>query len=86
MFPKHSSGRPRRCLRGRSSSIQLIRHFVEGHVLLANQEFADGLTIAEYLALDDEQEATLWDRWYTEADREVGHIIAEASPDALPPR
>lgn len=65
---------------------QLIRDFVQGRLLLAHQEFAKGLTVAEYLALSDEQEAALWDRWHTEADRQVGHIIAEASPDALPPR
>jgi predicted transcriptional regulator len=66
--------------------VQLIRDFVQGRLLLADQEFAEGLTVAEYVALNDEQEAALWDRWYTEADRQVGHIIAEASPDALPPR
>lgn len=66
--------------------VQLIRQFVEGRLLLADQEFAEGLTVAEYLALSDEEEVALWNRWYAEADRQVGHIIAEASSDALPPR
>jgi len=66
--------------------VQLIRDFVKGRLLLADQEFTEKLTVAEYLALSDEQEAALWDRWYREADRRVGTIIAEASPDALPPR
>jgi hypothetical protein len=65
--------------------IQLIHHFVEGRLLLADREFADGLTVAEYLVLSNEDEAALWD-WYTEADRQVGHVVAEAGPDALPPR
>jgi predicted transcriptional regulator len=66
--------------------VQLIRDFVQGQLLLPTQEFAEGLTIAEYLALNDEQEDALWERWFTEADRQVGHIVAEASRDALPPR
>ena len=66
--------------------IQLIQDFVQGRLLLANQEFADGLTVTEYLALSDEQEAALWDRWFNEADQQVDHIIADARPDALPPR
>jgi len=66
--------------------IQLIHHFVEGRLLLADREFADGLTVAEYLALSDDDEAALWERWYTEADWQVGHVVAEAGPDALPPR
>lgn len=56
--------------------VQLIRQFVEGRLLLADQEFAEGLTVAEYLALSEEEEAALWDRWYAEADRQVGHIVA----------
>lgn len=66
--------------------IRLIRDFVQGRLLLADQEFAEGLTVAEYLALSDEEEAALWDRWYREADRQVGQTIAEVRPDALPPR
>lgn len=65
--------------------VQLIRRFVEGQLLLPDQEFAEGLTVAEYLALSDKQEAALWDRWYIEADRNVEHVVAEAGPDALPP-
>jgi len=66
--------------------VKLIRDFVQGRLLVADQEFAEGLTVAEYLGLSNEQEEALWDRWYMEADRQVRHIIAEASPNALPPR
>lgn len=66
--------------------IQLIRDFVQGRLLLADQEFAEGMTVAQYLALSEEQENALWERWFAEADQHAGHIVAEASPDAIPPR
>jgi len=66
--------------------MQLIRSFVQGQLLLPNQECAEGDTVAEYLALSEQQEAALWEHWFAAADRQVGHLIAEASPDALPPR
>jgi hypothetical protein len=54
--------------------------------VLPKQEYAAGLTVADSLALNDEEEEALWHRWFAEADRWVGAILAEVGPDALPPR
>jgi hypothetical protein len=65
---------------------QLVQSFVQGRIVLPDQEFAEGLTIAGYLALNNEEEEALWDRWFAEADQQVGNIMAEAGPNAVPPR
>ncbi|RME42502.1 MAG: hypothetical protein D6791_17590 [Chloroflexi bacterium] len=65
--------------------IRLVRLFVEGQLLLPELELAEGITVEEYLRLTDAEEAALWERWSEEARRQVSPIIAEASPDALPP-
>jgi predicted transcriptional regulator len=65
---------------------KLIREFVAGRVVLSGQAIAEGISVAEYLALSNEEEEALWDQWSAEADRQVGSIIAEAASNALPPR
>ncbi len=65
--------------------IRLVRLFVEGRLLLPETELAEGITVEEYLGLSEAEEAALWERWFREAHKQVKHIIAEASPDALPP-
>jgi hypothetical protein len=65
---------------------RLIREFVAGRVVLSGQALAEGISVAEYLALSDEEEDALWSQWSAEADRQVGSIIAEAASHALPPR
>ena len=65
---------------------KLVREFAAGRVVLSDHTMADGITVAEYLALSDEEEDALWDSWTAEAERQVGSIIAEAASNALPPR
>jgi len=65
---------------------QLVRLFVEGRLLLPDSEFAEGLTVAEYLALSDAEEAALWDAWEQQAHRKTHHIMRDAKPNAIPAR
>jgi hypothetical protein len=50
---------------------QLVRDFVQGRILRLDQDFAEGMTVADYLALNDEEDKALWDRWVAEADQFV---------------
>lgn len=63
--------------------LQLIRSFVDGKLLLPQQDFAAGISVSEYLSLTEDQEDSLWSDWSNEAEQQVGHLIAEVDPDAL---
>ncbi len=65
---------------------RLVRLFVEGRLLLPDAEFADGILVAEYLALSDAEEAALWDAWEQQARAHTHHIMREAKPNAIPAR
>jgi hypothetical protein len=65
---------------------KLIEGFVEGHTLLEEEEFAEGLTVGEYLDLSEEEKDALWARWERVAEQRVGYAVKDAKPDALPPR
>jgi hypothetical protein len=65
---------------------KLIEQFVEGQSVLEAQEFADGLTVREYLDLPEEEKDALWLKWEKVAEQQVGYIVKDAKPDALPPR
>ena len=62
---------------------KLIEQFVEGQSVLEAQEFADGLTVREYLDLSEEEKDTLWSKWEKVAEQQVGYIVKDAKPDAL---
>jgi hypothetical protein len=65
---------------------KLIERFIEGRSVLEEQEFADGLTVEEYLVLSEEEKDALWSKWEKVAEQKVGYIVKDAKPDALPPR
>ena len=65
---------------------RLIEEFVEGRTLLEEEEFAEGLTVGEYLDLSENEKDTLWARWEKVAEQEVGYLVQDITPDALPPR
>jgi hypothetical protein len=65
---------------------KLIEEFVEGRTLLEEEEFAEGLTVGEYLDLSENAKDALWARWEKVAEQEVGYPVKDAKPDALPPR
>jgi len=65
---------------------KLIERFVEGQPISEGQEFADGLTVGEYLDLSEEEKDALWSKWEKVAEKQVGYIVKDAKPDALPPR
>lgn len=65
---------------------KLIEEFVEGHTLLKEEEFAEGLTVGEYLDLSENEKDVLWARWEKVAEQEVGYLVKDVKPDALPPR
>ena len=65
---------------------KLIEQFIEGQSVLEAQEFADGLTVGEYLDLSEEEKDALWSKWERVAEQKVGYIVKDAKPDALPPR
>lgn len=65
---------------------KLIEQFIEGQSVLEGQEFADGLTVGEYLDLSEEEKDALWSKWEKVAEQQVGYIVKDAKPDALPPR
>ncbi len=65
---------------------KLIERFIEGRSVLEEQEFANGLTVGEYLDLSEEEKGALWSKWETVAEQQVGYIVKDAKPDALPPR
>ena len=65
---------------------KLIEQFIEGQSVLEAQEFADGLTVGEYLDLSEEEKNALWSKWEKVAEQKVGYIVKDAKPDALSPR
>ena len=65
---------------------KLIEQFIEGQSVLEAQEFADGLTVGEYLDLSEEEKDALWSKWEKVAEQKVGYIVKDAKPNALPPR
>ena len=65
---------------------KLIEQFIKGQSVLEAQEFADGLTVKEYLDLSEEEKDALWSKWEKVAEQQVGYVVKDAKPDALPPR
>ena len=65
---------------------KLIERFIEGRSVLEEQEFANGLTVGEYLDLSEKEKDALWSKWEKVAEQQVGYIVKDAKPDALPPR
>ena len=48
---------------------KLIERFIEGRSVLEEQEFADGLTVEEYLVLSEEEKDALWSKWEKVAEQ-----------------
>ncbi|HID88055.1 MAG TPA: hypothetical protein EYP55_11910 [Anaerolineae bacterium] len=65
---------------------KLIEGFVEGRTLLDEEEFAEGLTMGEYLDLSESEKDALWARWEKVAEQQVGYPVKDVKPDALSPR
>ena len=65
---------------------KLIEQFIEGQSTLEAQEFADGLTVGEYFDLSEKERDALWSKWEKIAEQQVGYIVKDAKPNALPPR
>jgi hypothetical protein len=42
------------------------------------------LTVREYLDLSEEEKDALWSKWEKVAEQQVGYIVKDAKPDALP--
>ncbi|MFQ5858290.1 MAG: hypothetical protein ACE5LU_22020 [Anaerolineae bacterium] len=48
--------------------------------------FVGGLTVAEFFALSEEEQARIWDEAHAEAERELGSREQPVRPDAVPAR
>lgn len=73
--------------------LQLIAYFEremnalsEGRRMQDDDMFMAGLTVAEYFALPDSEQARLWEEEHLEVERELGYYEQEVQPDALPAR
>lgn len=54
--------------------------------LKEDEPFLGGLTVREYLELSDEEDKALWDRLYTEVEKEIEEYEErEVRPDAVVP-
>lgn len=58
--------------------LKLIEQFIKGQSVLEFQEFADGLTVGEYLDLSEEEKDALWSKWEKVAEQQVGYIFANS--------
>jgi hypothetical protein len=58
---------------------KLIEQFIEGQSVLEAQEFADGLTVGEYLDLSEEEKDALWSKWEKMAEQRVDYIFAKGA-------
>ena len=58
---------------------KLIEQFIEGQSVLEAQEFADDLTVGEYLDLSEEGKDALWSKWEEVAGQQVGYISAKCA-------
>jgi len=56
----------------------------EGRRMQDDDMFIAGLTVAEYFALPDSEQARLWEEEHLEVERELGYYEQEVQPDALP--
>jgi hypothetical protein len=56
----------------------------EPELLQADALFCGDLTVAEFFALPEEEQARVWGEAYAEAEREIGTAERAVRPDALP--
>jgi hypothetical protein len=54
--------------------------------LQGDELFCGDLTVAEFFALPEEQQARVWEEVYTEAESEIDTVERMVRPDALPAR
>jgi len=76
-----------------AKQLELIAYFEremdalsEGRRMQDDDMFIAGLTVAEYFALPDSEQARLWEEEHLEVERELGYEEIEVQPDALPAR
>ena len=50
---------------------KLMEQFIKGQSVLEAQEFADVLTVGEYLDLSDEENDALWSKWEKVAEQQA---------------
>ena len=50
---------------------KLIEQFIEEQSVLEGQEFADGLTVGEYLDLSEKEKDSLWSKWEKVAEQQA---------------
>ena len=74
-----------------AEQLQLMAYFQEkldalpeGRRMQDDDMFIAGLTVAEYFALPDSEQARLWEEEHLEVERELGYEEIEVQPDALP--
>ncbi|MFQ6093950.1 MAG: hypothetical protein ACE5OR_14970 [bacterium] len=61
----------------------LVKAFVKDKDIDQHSLFAEGLTVKEYLSLSDQARQELWDKWYQQAEREVGDIVKNVKANAI---